>query len=129
MIRTLLITVATTALASLAGAQQPTPTKADFSTPEATVMSMILAVAANDADVLSASFSPQAEEEFEDVRTKKLTRDDWAEFKGMFDGARVLETFINPDTPDEAVVRVQLKEREERIYLAKEGGSWRIRGF
>lgn len=129
MKKTQLATLAMTVLASLAGAQQPTATKADFSTPEATVKTMIAAVTANDADVLSATFSPQAEGEFEDVRMKTLSRDDWAEFKRMFDGAQVLETFINPDTPDEAVVRVQLKEGEERIHLAKEGSNWRIRGF
>ena len=103
--------------------------QADFTSPEAVVKTMIAAIDARDADLLSKCFSSEAKGEFTALREKRVSESDWVEMKRMFDGALVGETFLRPDDPNRAVVSVQLKSRAERISVVKEGRGWGIVGF
>lgn len=100
----------------------------DFSTPETAVRTFLHAVEARDVDLLAACFSPYSEGEFRPIIEKRVDAEMWAELADLFDGAEITGVTMR-EGGERATVAVDLRERDERLYMVKEDGAWRISGF
>lgn len=101
---------------------EPAKPAADYSTPEATIKTLIAACAAKDKAGLSACFSKASEGEFKSIVEQTATEEEWTEFFEFFKGA----TITGSEGPK---VAVKLTKRDEEITLAKEGSDWKVMGF
>jgi NAD(P)-dependent dehydrogenase (short-subunit alcohol dehydrogenase family) len=102
-------------------AAAPAPA-ADYSSPEATVRTLIKACAEKDKAAVAACFSKAGEGEFRPIIEQTASDEMWTEFFELFNGAAVTGS-------DGDKVDVKLSKRDEQINVAKEGGDWKVMGF
>jgi len=100
----------------------PAKPAADYSTPEATIKTLIAACTAKDKAGLSACFSKTSEGEFKSIVEQTATDEEWTEFFDFFKGA----TITGSDGPKVAVTPTK---HAAEITLAKEGSDWKVMGF
>jgi hypothetical protein len=103
---------------------------ADFSTPLLAVKTFLDACAAKNLNLLSQCFAEEAEEEFQAIREKTISREDLDEFVGIFKGATITvakEEFKG----NSASVGVKFAgdRGQETLVLVKENGQWKILEF
>lgn len=98
------------------------PGKANFSSPEATVATLIQACAAGDKTTLGACFAEDCEKEFKPLADPSGEDEMFRSFFDFFQGAEITGS-------EGSVVNVKLSARDEQIHLKKEDGKWKIVGF
>ena len=107
------------------GAEAPAPAAkpaADYSSPEATVKTLIKACADQDKAAVAACFSKSSEGEFRPIIEQTASDEMWTEFFDLFKGAELTGS-------DGDKVDVKLTKRDETIGLKKEGDEWKVMGF
>lgn len=101
--------------------------KGDFSSPAAAAQTFFAAAVAKDANLLALCFSARSEDEFAEIREKKLAAKDLDELSKQFEGATVAgPAEIEGDT---AEVPVSFGGRTDKFHMVKEGDAWKIKGF
>ena len=103
-------------------AEEPAKPAADYSSPEATVKTLIDACAKKDKAAVAACFSKSSEGEFRPIIEQTASDEMWTEFFDLFKGAKVTGS-------DGDKVSVKLTKRDETIGLKKEGDIWKVMGF
>jgi len=101
---------------------EPAKPAADYSSPEATVKTLIDACANKDKAAVAACFSKSSEGEFKPIIEQTASDEMWTEFLDLFNGAKVTGS-------DDDTVNVKLTKRDETIGLKKEGDEWKVMGF
>jgi hypothetical protein len=104
----------------------------DFATPAAAVQTFFKAAASGDRDLLSRCFSSKCEGEFKKVIDKTVRDSELEDLKKMFAGAKITKTDNKSGDPNRVTVHVSLtlKDRpKESLFMVKEAGGWKIRGF
>ncbi|MCF8269893.1 MAG: hypothetical protein K9I25_07950 [Crocinitomicaceae bacterium] len=98
----------------------------DLSSPESTMNTLIKASSEKDKEGLSVCFSKQSAGEFKSIVNKTLTDKDLNDLKEMFENANIKSSKIDGSS---ASVSIQLSNRDEEIWMAKENENWVILDF
>ena len=98
----------------------------DLSSPESTMNTLIKASSEKDKEGLSLCFSKQSAGEFKSIVNKTLTDKDLNDLKKMFENAKIKSSKIDGSS---ASVSIQLTNRDEEIWMAKENENWVILDF
>ncbi len=101
---------------------------ADFSTSLLAVKTFLDACAAKNLNLLSQCFAEQAEDEFQAIREKTVSREELDEFVSIFKGATIIAT---KEKGNSASVGVKFigDRGQESLSLVKENGQWKIVEF
>jgi hypothetical protein len=98
----------------------------DLSSPESTINTLIKSSSEKDKEGLSLCFSKQSAGEFKSIVNKTLTDKDLNDLKEMFENAKIKSSKIDGSS---ASVSIQLTNRDEEIWMAKENENWVIIDF
>lgn len=110
--------------------EQPTvkQAKANFSTPSSAVKTFLDACAAKDLNLLSQCFAEEAEDEFQAIREKTVSREDLDGLFALFNGATVT-TAKEKGNSASVGVKFTGDRGQETLSLVKENGQWKIVEF
>ncbi len=97
----------------------------DFSTPEASIKSLIKASAKKDKDALSLCFSKESKE-FKEIVDKTISDGDLEELKQLFANATIKGV---EEKDNLALVSIKLSSRDEEIQMKKENNNWVVFDF
>ena len=98
----------------------------DLSSPESTMNTLIKASSEKDKEGLSLCFSKKSAGEFKSIVNKTLSDKDLNDIKEMFENAKIKSSKIDGTS---ASVSIQLTNRDEEIWMAKENENWVILDF
>lgn len=105
----------------------PGPAAGDFSTPRATLATLLAAATARDTSLLARCFAPNAAEEFAPLRDGTASAEALAELADLLAGATIGDEALQG--PEQATVGLRYSGRQEEVSLMRTAAGWQIVDF